>query len=548
MDASADVAMVDDAPAQPMFAPPAQTQTKSQTFNVKLPDGTIVNGIPVGTTKDQIKAKLEAKGYKLDDAKPEAKQSKGFFGREGEDLSKRASQISEAGAAYKSGDKSMGRAALDIAGAYGGGIGDTVGNAVGSMARGARDLVTDPTTIIGLPTDSGQQAQKQIGDAARQAGDWLMAPGSNPAAPSFGDLARYAGKQIGDVQKSYPDTTAVIGDVANIVSAIPAAKGIAGAVEGAGKAAIDVGANAIKPIKNLGSGIADAKDVARLGLNARDADALQESAQALKAKADASYADMRSKGAVLSQESANKVVSNIEGALDKTGVVDSDFHPQTVKALEKLKSAIEASPDGVGLDTLDKYRQLFSDAVLNGKGNADAFKAKAAVKALNDSVGELGADDLISGDRTAIDSLNSGKQQWGQYKKFSTVAKVVSDAGGDPNKLKSGLQRLANNPRKTTGWSPEEIKALRNGANNTTGEKLLKMFGKFGLDLGSNFSPGNTALPAAELYLGGPKGGAGAVIGGTFARIGQKAIASGKGENLLQTIEGKPTLKTRIKK
>jgi hypothetical protein len=36
-----------------------------ETFNLELPDGTVLEGIPAGTTKDQIRAKLQAGGYDI---------------------------------------------------------------------------------------------------------------------------------------------------------------------------------------------------------------------------------------------------------------------------------------------------------------------------------------------------------------------------------------------------------------------------------------------------------------------------------------------------
>lgn len=39
------------------------SEESQATFNVSLPDGTVINGIPIGTTKEQIRAKFEPLGY-----------------------------------------------------------------------------------------------------------------------------------------------------------------------------------------------------------------------------------------------------------------------------------------------------------------------------------------------------------------------------------------------------------------------------------------------------------------------------------------------------
>ncbi len=123
---------------------------------------------------------------------------KGFFGREVDDLSKRRKQINEAGDAYRSGDKSMGRAALDIAGSYAGGIGDTASNAFNSAGKTLNDMMV-PQPIQDAFSDFSGQAPGEI--ASTQAGRAL------------GDASSY-------LKKNYPDQLAVAGDVANIATAL----------------------------------------------------------------------------------------------------------------------------------------------------------------------------------------------------------------------------------------------------------------------------------------------------------------------------------------
>lgn len=47
-------------------------------FSVKLPDGTVVKNIPIGTTKEQIKAKLAAGGYDVSKLEPRKQESASF--------------------------------------------------------------------------------------------------------------------------------------------------------------------------------------------------------------------------------------------------------------------------------------------------------------------------------------------------------------------------------------------------------------------------------------------------------------------------------------
>lgn len=171
---------------------------------------------------------------------PSTSSTPDFMDRESADLAKRRDNVTQITADNRSGKVSPLASGIMAAGQYAGAIGDIGANAVGSMARGARDLVTDPTALAGLPTEVGQAQQKEYGDIARQGKDYLLAPSTNPMAPSLGDAARFIGQKSGELQKDYPVTTGLIGAGANILSAIPAAKGIEGAIKGAGEVGADV--------------------------------------------------------------------------------------------------------------------------------------------------------------------------------------------------------------------------------------------------------------------------------------------------------------------
>lgn len=293
--------------------------------------------------------------------------------------------------------------------------------------------------------------------------------------------------------------------------------------------------------KNAASKTAETGKTLATGFNARGAEGLQESSNSLRQSASDLYKKSRDFGAVINQDKVQNIVMNMREAMDESGITDKDFHPQSVAAMNKLKLA--ADKGDLGLDTLDKYRQLLnnvvSDNTINGKMNSDAYKAKSAISALDDSINGLTDKDVISGDPSAVDALNAGRATWSQYSKFDRVKRIIDQSGGDPNKLKSGFQRFVNNAQNLRGFTPDEISALKDAAASTTGEKILKTLGKFGLDLGSSLSWGNATAPAVELGLGaaGVPGSFPLVGAGTIARQAQKWLARGKVEKALQAIE-----------
>jgi hypothetical protein len=68
-------------------------QIQGQTFNVKLPDGTTINGVPIGTTKEQVRAKFEPLGYKFDS--PHTTKGDGLITNWRDNISRSALEIDD---------------------------------------------------------------------------------------------------------------------------------------------------------------------------------------------------------------------------------------------------------------------------------------------------------------------------------------------------------------------------------------------------------------------------------------------------------------------
>lgn len=156
-----------------------------------------------------------------------APQNPGFIDRESTDLSNRQQQIEQAGSAYRSGDKSMGRAALDMAGSYAGGIGDTASNVAGSAARLANHLVP-------------QSVDDYLGANAKDAANYL---GNTKLAQAAKEDAQYA-------KENYPNAYGVAKDVGSIASVLPIGKGAEAAADVTGNLLSDTGQALVKSGEN----------------------------------------------------------------------------------------------------------------------------------------------------------------------------------------------------------------------------------------------------------------------------------------------------------
>lgn len=275
------------------------------------------------------------------------------------------------------------------------------------------------------------------------------------------------------------------------------------------------------------------------GALARSPDKLQKTSDVLSQAGSDAYQSMRDAGAELSRSGISKVTYNIGKELSDSGLMHPALHGDTMSVVDSLNQ--EAQAGNMSLERLDQYRKLLRGVanknIKIGGNSEDAFKAGQAIDALDNSVNSLGAKDLSQGTPEAISALNNARAQWAKYKAFDNVSNIVEQAAGDPNKIKSGFQKFVSKDKNLAGFSDDEVKALRNAAQNSTGERLIKFLGTFGFDLGSVKGLGKSAaLPGIEVALGA----APLAAAGTIARQTGKYIARGKAEKALKIIQNRP--------
>lgn len=275
----------------------------------------------------------------------------------------------------------------------------------------------------------------------------------------------------------------------------------------------------------VASNVADGAKTAWKGIGARGTEALQEAASAQKQSGGELYNKMREVGALLNKDSTDSLVSSIDSAVSSKQFIP-ELNPKTLAIVNHIKKAAEGGE--LGLDELDQYRRLLGRV----GGSEDGVSASAAKKAIDSVVNSLDNKGLVNGGEEAVSLLKQGRAQYHMASKFEDITDILAKADGDPNKIKSGLTRFVNNKDNIAGFTADEVEALKNAAKGTITEKLLKMGGKFGIDLGSSFTMGNTIGPV----IGGAINPA-IPVAGTAARQAQKYLARGKAEQLLNVIQ-----------
>lgn len=312
---------------------------------------------------------------------------------------------------------------------------------------------------------------------------------------------------------------------AGMGAAIGAALPVGGAVLGAaGKAAIGGTKNIIT------------------GIGARGEDAISETLSAIKDGSRRLYSAADDAGVLAKPDAVQPLLDNLSGVVKNKDIASQKLYSATLGAIKDLGDDIAAG--NTGLMTLDRHRQILGNLakdITNPNKSQEAEAAGRAIDFIDNFIEDLTPDKLLSGDVSAVQALTAARAEWAKSKRFEKIGQIIIGAANDANKLKRDLEKFRTNPKNTMGWSGEELEALKQASNQTTGEGVLKLLGKFGFDLGGGRAVGNTALPVIGGLASGV--GAGAGVGalvpviGTAARSGQKAIAAGKAENLLQVIE-----------
>lgn len=473
-------------------------------IEVELPDGRIAE-FPDGTSQEVMRNALMG----LYGNQPE--QPKSFLGGVSDAYNRRADMAQQAADAYQQGNQTLPETFLQVTGkGVAGLVNDVVGEGLAAGFRALPDVIEQP-----------------IREGASSAFNYI-------ADSPVGDLAKSYLARYGEFAQENPRAARnieAIGNIGGYVGAITplGSQPVAGVTRQVAKTGADAAGKAVSTLKPT--------NLIR-GFNARDVEALEQASQVIKSRASDAYNVMRQSGATFTPETTNTIANKVISSIEADGLLNPRLHDKAIGLMEDFK-AYAASGD-MTLEGLDQWRQLFGEVAGNFNDKINARKATQAIRAIDDAVENIGATDIVTGSREAVDALKLGRQEWARNRKFEAITDIVRKSDGDANYLKRELKKFLDNPKKTRGFSKEEIAALKTAATFSTGEGLLKMIGKFGFDLGgSRLGSGVGALVGSGV-AGSATGGLGYVAApvlGTAARQGQKLIGRGKVENLLNVIE-----------
>jgi len=439
-------------------APQEAPKVQVETFDVELPDGTVLEGIPLGTTKEQIKAKLAAGGYDVaklggEQAKaetapqeaPQEERSAGFVQRMEGAVSDRFKNLGEIARAYD--EQTLPETAAQVVGQGFGAFGDLLGNA---LISGYRYL---PESDAGL------------GEGAAALGAIPTGEGQTLKDTALGALQNVMSK-YGEFRGENPRLARNLEAVGNIGTALLPAKG----VNVVGKTGTAAGKSA-KYAKSVLDDILPPVN--------------KITADQIKANASSFYKVAEQAGGAVSPSSTVKIYDDIVKKISEEGAT---LPEATKEALRKV-----ADPEGVVRQATEVFSTLKGQPLsLEGFQTIDKTLGDLAYKAstpddvsrkvltmqrtLRDTVENITEKDLIGG-AAGFEAYKRGREIWAKSARMRDLEQITAKAFATQqptSSLKGGLKRFLADKDNLRGFSADEIKAIENAAETGVVTEMIR--------------------------------------------------------------------------
>jgi hypothetical protein len=267
----------------------------------------------------------------------------------------------------------------------------------------------------------------------------------------------------------------------------------------------------------------------------------------LKGQAKAFKTSAVESGTVVKPDSYLDLMTRMESAVTKNKI-NSTLHPRANEVYKILSDALGQDMD---VEDLMVARRLIGVAQRSVTPElADERRIAGLMEdMLDDFVDNLKPADLVSGDPLKVGkNLTQFRSLWSRAKKSELIEgimeKATTQASGFENGIRIGFRSLLNNKKQLRGFSPDEVKIMKEIVQGTSGQKLLRLLGKmsFGTRGGSNFLGGSIGAGAGAALgseIAGPLGaGIGALAAPAVGYAAQKGADYGtrKGAELARAM------------
>jgi len=241
------------------------------------------------------------------------------------------------------------------------------------------------------------------------------------------------------------------------------------------------------------------------------------SLEQLKQEATAAYQEAYKQGVKINpEEFMNFLTDTIEKASGGGARgISRSLTPKSAAVLKEMEDDLfRLAKDAIGLDDMDYFRQLASTPAADFANPNEQRIAGIIQSGIDDFVGNLSADQLVSGNaKVAVDALKKARQTWAQMRKTEKVEEILENAmtyaGGLESGLRNQISNILRNPKKRRQFSKDEIALLTQIREGTPIGNLIGNIASAGFSLTggrSNFGQG----------LAGAGGLAAAAVGAAY--------------------------------
>lgn len=206
------------------------------------------------------------------------------------------------------------------------------------------------------------------------------------------------------------------------------------------------------------------------------------------------FQSARDSGITLDPDDYVNFLSDVENAV--SGELDSMLHP---KAFAALNAAIKRIGKDLTLQDLQIIRRQMGVATRSTTPELADERRIASI--MMDKL-----DDVVEG----LSSLpREARRVWARAKKSQTIEDAIeaakTQASGFENGLRIQFRQILRSPKKSRGFSPDELKAMKQVANGDASQWALRILGILGF--GTTGSQPNIVGAGIGSYLGAAVGG-----------------------------------------
>lgn len=441
-------------------------------MDVRLPDGTILRGVPEGTTKAQIAQKMGGL------PQPE---SGGFLQGVGETVGKRHDELQGIVKQYQDGNQGLLETGFQFVGKGGAGtLNDIAGEGFKSMGRGVSSLTPD-------------FIEEPVKNVARSVGRYVA---NSPA----GDLAKSAISGYQNFATNHPRAARNIEAATNLGTMLP----LAGPVGRAGAVAAPAIADAT---------IAGAKTVGRSALSAAErlnTRTVIPTSEEVRIKAGDLFKQLDNSGVSLSPDVADKFRGTVIQNLNLNG--EAKLFASNPVAERLVNNIGEFAGKPMTFGTAKQIDEALGDLAYSTMDNFG--KLDATGKKFLDLQGVLRESmESVPGNET----LTEARKLWSSSLRMRDIERIVERSRGKEQPatvIKNGFNTLLNRGDKLKSYSPAEVRAIQKAAQTGIVTDAFKL-------AGSGLVPIGSAVAGA---FGGPIGSALGFGAGYIAQQGAKAV------------------------